>query len=168
MKETPQEYTKRILGYTDGKEALAVQASTAEKLARLIDGVPTDKLRARPAPQQWSVSEILAHLADGEIVGGFRMRLILGSPGTPVAAYDQDNWVTSGHYDKRDPRKSLDQFRVLREANLGLLESLDPEQWHHFGMHAERGKETIEHIARMFAGHDVNHLRQVEKILAPR
>jgi hypothetical protein len=168
MKETPQEYTKRILGYADGKEAIAVQASTASKLGRLIDGVPTEKLKTRPAPQQWSVSEILAHLADGEIVGGWRMRLILGSPGTPLAAYDQDNWVTSGHYDKRDPRKSLEQFRILREANLSLLESLEPEQWQHFGMHSERGKETIEHIARMFAGHDINHLQQVERILAPR
>jgi len=166
MKETPQEYTKRILGYSDGKESLAIQASTPGKLARLIDGVPTDKLMARPAPQQWSVSEILAHLADGEIVGGWRMRLILGSPGTPLAAYDQDNWVTSGHYDRRDPRQSLEQFRVLREANLALLESLDPEQWQHFGMHAERGKETIEHIARMYAGHDINHLQQVQRILA--
>jgi hypothetical protein len=166
MKETPQDYTKRILGYADGKEALAVQAATAETLARLIEGVSTDKLRTRPAPGKWSVGEILAHLADAEIVGGFRMRLILGSPGTPVAAYDQDNWVASGHYARRDPRKSLEQFRVLREANLALLESLDPEQWSHYGMHSERGKETIEHIARMFVGHDINHLQQVEKILA--
>ncbi|HEX7140408.1 MAG TPA: DinB family protein, partial [Vicinamibacterales bacterium] len=165
MKETPQDYTKRILGYADGKETLAVQAATAETLARLIEGVSTEKLRTRPAPGKWSVGEILAHLADAEIVGGFRMRLILGSPGTPVAAYDQDNWVTSGHYARRDPRRSLEQFRVLREANLALLESLDPEQWSHHGMHSERGKETIEHIARMFAGHDINHLQQVEKIL---
>jgi hypothetical protein len=168
MKETPQEYTERIIGYTDGKESLAVQASTPGKLARLIEGVAVERLRARPSPGQWSVSEILAHLADGEIVGGWRLRLILGSPGTPVAAFDQDNWVTSGHYDKRDPGKSLEQFRVIREANLALLESLDPEQWQVFGMHSERGKETIEHIARMYAGHDINHLRQVEKILAAR
>jgi len=165
MKETPQEYTTRILGYADGKNALEVQAATAARLARLIDGVPVEKLQMRPAPGKWSVGEILAHLADGEIVGGFRMRLILGSPGTPLAAYDQDNWVAAGHYARRDPRKSLEQFRVLREGNLALLESLDPEQWNHYGMHAERGKETIEHIARMYAGHDINHLQQVERIL---
>jgi DinB superfamily len=166
MKETPQQYTQRVVEYTEGKHPLAVQAATAKKLAQLIKGVPTAKLRKRPAPDRWSVGEILAHLADAEIVGGFRMRLILGAPGTPVAAFDQDSWVTSGHYNKRDPRKSVEQFRAVREANLALLKSLTPEQWKHYGMHSERGQETIEHIARMFAGHDINHLRQIERILS--
>jgi hypothetical protein len=166
MKETVQEYIKRIREKTEGKKPLQVQATTARKLERMIKGVPTAKLRRRPAPEQWSVGEILAHLADAEIVGGFRMRLILGAPGTPVAAFDQDQWVTSGHYEKRDPRKSVEQFRVVREANLALLKSLTPEQWKHYGMHAERGQETIEHIVRMFAGHDINHLQQIERILA--
>jgi hypothetical protein len=166
MKETPQQYTQRVTGYIEGKQPLAVQAATAKKLERLTKGVPTSKLRKRPAANKWSASEILAHLADAEIVGGFRMRLILGAPGTPVAAFDQDSWVTSGHYEKRDPRKSVEQFRVIREANLALLKSLTPEQWKQYGMHSERGQETIEHIVRMFAGHDINHLQQIERILA--
>jgi hypothetical protein len=161
MNETPQQYTQRVFGYIEGKHPLAVQAATAKKLERLIKGVPTAKLRKRPAPEKWSVGEILAHLADAEIVGGFRMRLILGAPGTPIAAFDQDSW----HYAKRDPRKSVEQFRAVREANLALLKSLTPEQWKHYGMHAERGQESIEHIVRMFAGHDINHLRQIEGIL---
>jgi len=166
MNETPQQYTQRVFGYIEGKQPLAVQGATAKKLERLIKGVPAAKLRKRPAPDKWSVSEILAHLADAEIVGGFRMRLILGAPGTAIAAFDQDAWVTSGHYNKRDPRKSVEQFRAVREANLALLKSLTPEQWKHYGMHSERGQESIEHIVRMFAGHDVNHLRQIEGILA--
>lgn len=165
MKETPQEYTQRILKYMEGKQPLAVQAATPRKLERLIKGVPTGKLRKRPAPDKWSVGEILAHLAEAEIVGGFRMRLILGAPGTAIVAFDQDAWVVSGHYAKRDLKKSAEQFRVLREANLALLKSLTPEQWKHYGMHSERGQESIEHIVRMFAGHDLNHLRQVEAIL---
>ena len=168
MQETPQQYTQRVVGYVEGKQPLAVQAATAKKLERLIKGVPASKLRKRPAPDKWSVAEVLAHLADAEIVGGFRMRLILGAPGTPIAAFDQDSWVTSGHYAKRDPRKSVEQFRVLREANLALLKSLTPEQWKHYGMHSERGQESVEHIVRMFAGHDVNHLRQIEGMLAKK
>jgi DinB family protein len=165
MKETPQQYTQRIVSHTEGKKPLAVQAATAKKLQQLIKGVPTAKLRKRPAPDKWSVGEILAHLAETEIVGGFRMRLILGAPGTPVPAFDQDAWVISGHYAKRDPRKSLEQFREMRATNLALLKSLTPEQWKHHGVHAERGVETIEHIARLYAGHDINHRRQIEEIL---
>jgi DinB superfamily len=166
MIETPRQYTDRILGYVEGERPLAVQAATAERLSRLIDGVPMDRLRKRPAPDKWSVCEIIAHLADAEIVGAYRIRSILGSPGTAIAAYDQDRWAASGHYAARDPRKSVEVFRVVREANLALLDSFEADQWKHYGIHSERGEESIEHIVRMFAGHDVNHLQQIERILA--
>jgi DinB family protein len=168
MSETPQQYTQRMLDNTQGQDPIKLQSVTAKKLDRLIKGVPTAKLRKRPAPDKWSVAEILAHLADVEIVIGWRIRSILGSPGTPIQAFDQDAWVTAGHYEKRDPRKAVAQHRVVREANLGLLKSLTPDQWKLFGMHSERGQESIEHIVRMIAGHDVNHLQQIERILAPR
>lgn len=165
MNETPQQYIQRITAHVEGKQPLAVQAATAEKLERLIDSVPMSELRKRPAADKWSVNEIVAHLDDAEIVIGFRIRMILGAPGAPIAAYDQDSWVTNGHYEQRDPRKSVEQFRVVREANLALLKSLTPEQWKHYGMHSERGQETIELIVRMAAGHDINHLQQIERIL---
>lgn len=168
MKETSREYIERMLGHLAGQDPRRVQAGTAAKLERLIKGVPKSQLRKRPAPDKWSVVEILAHLADSEIVIGWRMRQILGAPGTAIQAFDQDSWVAAGHYDKRDPRKSVEQFRVLREANLALLKSLAPEQWKHHGMHAERGQETIEHIVRMLAGHDLNHTTQIERILSKR
>src|ERR1017187_1484380 len=151
MKETPQEYIKRITSYVEGEQPMKVQAATPKKLERLIRGISLSKLRKRPAPDKWSVVEILAHLADTEIVGGFRIRMILGAPGTPIAGFNQDAWVTSGHYEKRDPRKRVEQFRVSREANLVLLKSLTQEQWKHHGIHSERGIETVEHIVRLAA-----------------
>lgn len=168
MKETPQDYTKRMLGHTEGKDPVKVQGATANKLDKLIKGVPAGKLRKRSAPEKWSISEILAHFADTEIVIGWRIRSILGAPGTPVAAFDQDSWVTALHYEKRDPRKSVGQFRAFREANLALLKSLSPEQWKHFGIHSERGEESIEHFVKVIAGHDLNHIQQIERILTPR
>ena len=168
MPETPQQYIQRMLGNIQGQDALKVQAATAKKLERLARGAPASKLRKRPAPDKWSVAEILAHLGDTEIVVAWRIRSILGAPGTPIQAFDQDAWVAAGHYAKRDPRKCIEQFRVLRETNLALLKSLAPEQWKHHGMHAERGQETVEHIVRLMAGHDINHLQQIERILAPK
>ena len=168
MNETAQQYIQRILANVEEKPPLAVQAATARKLERLIEGAPTSTLRKRPAAGKWSASEIVAHLGDAEVVIGFRLRLILGAPGAPIAAYDQDSWVISGHYEKRDPRKSVQQFRVAREANLALLKSLTPGQWKQYGMHSERGRETIEQMVRMTAGHDVNHLRQIGVIVRKR
>ena len=165
MKETPQEYSKRMLGQLEGQDPLKIQAATAKKLGRLIQRASAAKLRKRPAPEKWSAGEILAHLADCEIVTGWRIRQILGAPGTPIQAFDQDAWSIAGHYEKRDARKSLEQFRVIREANLALLRLLTPQQKKYHGIHAERGTETIEHVASMMAGHDVNHTKQVERIL---
>jgi hypothetical protein len=168
MAETPQQYIQRMLEIVGDQQPLRVQAATPRKLERMLKGAPSSKLRKRPAPGKWSVAEIVAHISDAELVGGYRIRAILGDPGTQIIGFDQDAWVTALHYDKRDPRKSFEQFCALRAANLALLKTLTPEQWEHYGMHSERGKESVAHIARMFAGHDINHLAQIERILAAK
>ena len=164
MNETAQQYTERIVSLTNGQDSLRIQQSTAKKLASAIKGLNKKQLAKRPAPDKWSIAEILAHLADAEVAGSWRMRLILGKNGTPVEAFDQDVWAKTFNYQKRDPKLSLETFRALRENNLRLLKSVPKKLWENHGMHSERGKETISHIVRMFAGHDVNHLRQVEAI----
>lgn len=165
MQETPQQYTQRMLGNIEGKEPLAVQRQTAGKLARLIRGLSKKQLARKPAPGKWSIAEILAHLADAEIVGAWRMRHIIGNSGQPIQAFDQNIWASTFDYAKRDAAKSLEAFRVLRENNLAMLKALPKELWENYGMHQERGKESIAHIVRMYAGHDLNHLAQVEKIV---
>jgi hypothetical protein len=166
MKETPQEYIQRIVGYLAGQDPLDIQVRTPRELDRLIEAASASRLHQRPAPAKWSIAEILAHLADVEIVVSWRIRAILGAPGILIQVMDQDAWVSAGHYDKRDPRKSIELFRVLREANVELFKTLTPEQWKHHGMHAERGAESVEQIVRLYAGHDLNHTRQIEQILS--
>ena len=168
MNETPQEYTRRILGNVDGKQPLKVQATTAKTIEKLMKGKPPAKLRKRPAPDKWSVGEIVAHLADAELIVAWRLRSILAAPGTPIQAYDQDALAAARNYAKHDPKKSLEHFRAVRDANLAFYQALSPEQWKHHGMHAERGEETLERVAQMMAGHDINHLQQIERILKPK
>ncbi len=165
MPETPEQYRNRVVAHVAGEDPIKLQAAAPKKLERLLKGVPAAKLRKRPAPGKWSIAEIVAHLADTELVGSFRMRMILGAPGTPIQGFDQDKWVVALHYEKRDARKALEQFRIVREANLALFKTLKPEQWKHHGLHSERGPESIETIVTMFAGHDINHLKQIEAIL---
>lgn len=168
MQETIQQYAQRILGNTEGRDPLKVQSATAKTIDKLMKGKPAAKLRKRPAPDKWSVGEIVAHLADAELVTAWRLRAILATPGTTIQAYDQDALAAARNYAKHDPRKSLDTFRAVREANLAFYKSLSVEQWKQYGMHAERGEESLEKIARMMAGHDINHLQQIERILFPK
>jgi hypothetical protein len=91
--------------------------------------------------------------------------LILGASGTRIQAFDQDAWAVTGKYVERDMQQSLIWFRMLREMNLTLFAGLDVAQWQLYGVHAERGAETIADIAAYYAGHDLNHLRQIETIL---
>jgi hypothetical protein len=161
MQETAAQYRQRMFSYLGASGPLKLQVAPG-KLAKLLKGVGAAKARKRPAPEKWSILEIVSHLADTELVLGYRIRAILGAPGAPMIGFDQDVWVTALDYDKRDLRKGLEQYRALRETNLALLKILAPEQWKHHGRHSERGAETIETIVRMTAGHDLNHSHQIE------
>ena len=164
MQETTQQYIQRILGHVEGRDAIQVQRATAAKLKKLIQGLTPKELKWKAEAGKWSIAEIVAHLADAEIVASWRMRSVLGANGTAIQPFDQDAWASVFQYGKRDAKQSLEVFRVLRENNIAMLKVLPRESWDNYGMHAERGKETIAHLARMFAGHDTNHVLQVERI----
>jgi DinB family protein len=115
MQETADQYRHRILSYLNGRDLIKMQAAAPAKLAKLLKGVSPAGARKRPAPGKWSIAEIVAHLADAELVGGYRIRAILGAPGCQVIGFDQDVWVTALHYDKRNLGKSFAQYGALRE-----------------------------------------------------
>ena len=165
MPETPQQYTERMLNHSRGKDPLRLQQAAPRKFAALAKRLNKKQLARRPAPEKWSIGEILAHMADAELVIGYRLRLILAANGTAIQAFDQDVWAETFGYSRRDPKISLEMFRALRENNLRLLSSVSRQLWKNYGEHSERGKETVEHIVKMIAGHDLNHLQQVEKIV---
>src|ERR1700740_3483395 len=113
MKEPVQEYIQRMQAKIAGKDPIRTQTETAKRLTGLLKRGTPAKLKKRPAPDKWSVVEILAHLADVEMVTGWRLRSILGSPGTPIQAFDQDGWGAGGEDAKREPRQSLEPFRAV-------------------------------------------------------
>jgi hypothetical protein len=165
MTETPQDYTARILSNLRDKDAWSVLASTPGRLRELIAGRTREELARTPDPSRWSVVQILAHLADAEIVGAWRCRSVLAADGVPLQAYDQNAWANTFRYADTDPVDSLQLFEVNRTATLVLLRRVEPSLHANHGLHAERGKETIEHLVRLYAGHDLNHLAQVERLV---
>ncbi len=165
MNETVAQYTARLKGYTEGKDPLGIQGETADTLARLTEGVAEEALTRQQAPGKWSAREILAHLAEAEIVIAWRYRQMVEQSGAGLAAYDQNEWARLGDYRAADPKESLELFRVLRKKNLQMLARLTPEEWQRFGVHSERGKMTVEDLVRQVAGHDLNHIEQLREIV---
>lgn len=166
MAETIAEYTARLKGYVQDQDALTVQQRTYESIASLMRELPVKALDSERQPGHWSVRQILAHLADVEVANSWRYRQILENNGVALAAYDQDAWARLGDYATADEKESLEVFRLLRSNNLRLFARLTPEQWQRFGMHAERGKLTLQELVLQIAGHDLNHIAQLREIAA--
>jgi hypothetical protein len=165
MSETAQQYTERLLTYSQGNDALELLQSAPAKVTGLIHGRSREELTRKPAPEKWSVAQIIAHLADAEIAIAWRLRQILSKNQVAIDAYDQDLWANAFHYEQRDPQQSLAAYRALREADVVLLKSVDLKLWDNYGVHSERGHESIHHMTKMTAGHDLNHIKQIEAIL---
>jgi uncharacterized damage-inducible protein DinB len=159
-----KQYMARMRSYLGGRDPLKMQAAYPAKLARAVRGLSAAQLKRRPRPKKWSIQEILGHLADTEVVYGWRLRMMLAQPGAPIQAYDQDIWAARLGYKRQPAGKLLEQVRVLRESNLRLLKSVPRKWWNRYGMHSERGKETVARTVVLLAGHDINHLNQIAAI----
>jgi hypothetical protein len=159
-------YTAAILGMLGDGDPLGVLRATPGEVRRIVVG-RSPELTARPeGPGKWSMRQVVQHLADSEIVGAFRYRMILAHDRPAIAAYDQDRWAERLRYADSDLAGALAQFDVLRAANLRLLAGTTAEERRRVGVHAERGEESVEHTMRMYAGHDLVHLRQLKRIAA--
>jgi len=159
-------YQARLDTYTEGKDPICMQREAVATLAELISTVTDADLRARPAPGKWSVGEILAHMAEDELATSWRYRQMIEHCGCDLASFDQDQWSELGDYASWNPKEALELFRLLRDANLRLLARLSSQEWQKFGIHAERGRITVSDLARHMAGHDMNHIDQIRRILA--
>jgi len=157
-------YVSAILNLLGPRDSMSVLRETPAALSRAIDGLTGAQVQQRETPGKWSIAHVLQHLADSEVVWSWRMRLILAQDRPVITGYDQDAWADNLHYDETDPAEALDTFRVLRRANLRLVERASPQDLQRVGVHAERGEESIEHLRRLYAGHDLMHLQQIARI----
>lgn len=164
--EQAREYTAAILGLLGDREPLDVLRTTGGELAAAFKGVDERTVGTPEAPGKWSMRQVARHLADSEIVWGWRLRLVLGQDRPRITGYDQDAWAAGLHYDKADVGESIEEFTVMRRSNLRLLSQAAPADLSRVGVHSERGDESVAHMIRMYAGHDLLHLRQLARIRA--
>jgi len=159
-------YVNAVLELLGDRDPMDVLRDAPSSLPRAIEGLSPQQLRTREAPGKWSINEILQHLADSEMVGSWRMRLIVAQDRPPLTGYDQDLWAERLHYAEEDPYEAIERFAVLRRATLRLLERATPDDLERVGVHAERGEESLGLLRKLYAGHDLLHLRQIARVRA--
>lgn len=164
---TPDEtaaYVAGLLGLLADHNPVEVLRTTPSALDQLLDAVPAPILSVPEAPGKWAIRDVFAHLADSELVGGVRLRMILAHDRPTIIGYDQDLWSDRLRYREVDVREALNQFVVLRRSNLRLWENLTPADLRRVGLHNERGEESLGHMRNLYAGHDILHLNQLNRI----
>ena len=160
------EYVRRLLELLGDRDPFAVQEELVPALRSEVAGLSREELTRPEAPGKWSVLEVVRHLADSEIVTGYRIRLILAADSPPIPGYDQDAWARSLRYHAADLEGALRELEALRAGNLALLGTLDEAGWERSGHHSERGEESVRQIFRLVAAHDLVHRRQIRRIKA--
>lgn len=159
-------YTKALLDLLGDRDPLAVMAELVPWLDQRVGALDDATLRRPEKPGKWCVLEVVQHLADTELVYGYRVRTMLTQDAPPIPGYDQDVWARTFGYRDLPLAQVRAQVAALRAANLRLYRSLDAAQLARTGLHSERGPESVGHTLRMMGGHDLVHRRQIERILA--
>lgn len=136
----------------------------AELVAMAITGAAGPEVDFRPAPDKWSVRQIVAHLADSECVAVLHFRRIIAEENPELPTYNQDAWAEHTDYAKRKPSQSLETFRRVRSENYELLKDLPEEIFQRTGNHPKRGPITLMDLLKIYAGHPEKHAVQIRNV----
>ena len=148
--------------FLDGRPVTEILEETPGTLDALIESIGAENSTKAPAPGKWSPAEIIAHLADCEVVFAFRLRQTLAEDDYTIQPFDQGKW--GAHYAGISAAQALGVFIAMRGWNLRLLRGLKPEAAGRTVIHPERGTMTFQTIVETMAGHDLNHIQQLQRI----
>ena len=157
-------YTAALLQTLGSRDPMEVLAETPAALRQAVAGLTTEQDGTPERPGKWSVRQVVQHLADSELVGAFRFRMVLAHDSPELPGYDQDLWAQRLGYQDADLATSLQDFAMLRQLNLRLLRRATPEDMQRVMRHAERGDEPLSRMIQLYAAHDLVHLRQIARI----
>src|SRR5437870_2240019 len=138
----------------------------AEVLATVLTGAAGEEVDFTPAPGKWTIRQIMAHLADSELVGAHRLRIVIAEDNPVLTAFDQNAWTRNLDYARRKPAQSLETFRRLRGENYELLKDLPESAFDRVGSHTENGPMSLRRLLQGYADHAESHARQLPAIRA--
>jgi uncharacterized damage-inducible protein DinB len=148
-------------GFLGDRDPMAVLSATPGRLQELVQQLGAAGLERSWAPGKWSARKVLCHLADCEVAFGYRWRQVVAQPHHVIQTFDQDDWAAG--YDSLGAQEALESFSALRRWSLAWLGTLPPAAFSKPLTHPERGELTLRDLLALTAGHDRNHLGQLEQ-----
>jgi hypothetical protein len=147
------------------KKHIEAAEKSPKQIATAVSGLPDKILRYKPAPNRWCILEILAHLADMELLYAHRIRQMLADKKPVLAPIDQDDWAKNLGYMEESPAELVALYGLNRHHNLQLLRRIKPEDLQKSAYHPELQKDVCvaEYVERM-GTHGTNHLEQIERL----
>jgi len=141
---------------------------TADYFTAAVQGVSEAVLSRRPDEQNWSAKEIICHVRDTEEYFLTRFQMILSFDEPKFSPADAGRWATERQYLRNDVGEALTAFRQRRRETLSFVKEIKPNQWQRTCLHAIRGRMTLRDYFNLLAGHDKNHLDQIQRALEGR
>lgn len=160
----PSAYVDAMLALVGDRDPVTLLEAAPDQIRAASDGLSPDDARRPEREGKWSVLQIARHLADSEIVYGYRLRLIVAADRPAVPGYDQDAWADRLHYHAVPLAETIDDYAAMRRMTVRWLRALDDEQWERVGVHSERGEESVRRIVTLLAAHDLAHERQIRRV----
>lgn len=152
--------------FLGNRDPLEVAANTPARIGALIRGLSPRQLARRPAPGKWSIREIISHLTETEMVMCCRARWIAFEENPPLVPFDQEKWAKGWVREKEPLGETLERFRLLRRSQVRLFRGASRKDFSRTGFHPERGVVTLRVQLETLAGHDLNHLEQIQRLAA--
>ncbi len=165
-KSDAEEYVRMMIDIVADRDPIEMLAGAMKNLRDELARVPAEKLTIPEVEGKWSIFDVVRHLAETEMVYGYRVRMILSHDTPEIRGFDQDRWASIVKYDGATVDEFLSMLEVLRTLNLKIYRGLTEDETHRFGVHSERGPESVGRMLKLCAAHDEVHLKQIQRILA--
>lgn len=143
---------------------LAEYLESTYEIEVVLEELSESELEARERPEEWSVRQIVHHLADVEVGDAMRLRQMLAHESPLIVAYDEGLFAAGLHYE-RPIETSVATFFALRASNGAILEQIGEQDWSRAGRHEEHDLYTVEILVGRSVAHDRLHVAQIKGAL---
>ena len=151
------DYCEGYVSKVPAGDIVTVLGAQLEESLALFRNIPEARGGYRYAEEKWSVKEVIGHITDGERILAYRALRFARGDTTPLAGYEQDDYVLGGGFERRSLKDLIDEFETVRCATMSLFSSFDGEAWSRRGV-ANKNEMTVRGVAYVLAGHERHHV----------